>query len=74
MAHDELIDGIIHDLLEQDVTAIVIMRTIPNAANVHAGAQPDVFQRRKRFDFALVVNVLVIFGHKLAAPVSCGTE
>ena len=32
--------------------------------DVHAGAQPDVFQRTKRLDLALVVIVFGFFGHK----------
>src|ERR1041384_7539796 len=34
------------------------MRPIADPADVHPRAQPDMLQRRKRFDFAVVVNVL----------------
>jgi hypothetical protein len=39
------------------------MGTIPDPANVHAGAQTNMLQRGKRLDFALVVNVPGGFGH-----------
>ena len=45
---------------QQDVAAVVIMGAVANAADVHAGAQADVLQRGEGFDFALVVNVLVV--------------
>ena len=62
-AHDEFIDGVIDDLLEQDVAAIVIMGTVANATDIHTCAQADMFQRGKCLDLALVVNVLVRFSH-----------
>jgi len=63
VAHDELVNGVINHLFEQDVAPVIVMRTIPDAANVHAGAQPDVLQRRERLNLALVINVLLIAGH-----------
>src|SRR5436190_13091480 len=35
-AHDKLVNGIIDDLFEQDVTPVIVMGAIANAANVHA--------------------------------------
>src|SRR5581483_7772276 len=63
VAHDVFINRIIDDLLEQNVAAVVIMRPVPDAPDVHAGAQPDVLQRGERLDLAFVVNVLLRFGH-----------
>jgi hypothetical protein len=40
------------------------MGAVADAADVHAGAQADVFEGRKRFDFALVVNVFFALSHK----------
>jgi hypothetical protein len=39
------------------------MRTVADAPDVHARAQADVFEGRKRFDFAFVINVLFVLGH-----------
>ena len=74
VAHDEFIDGVIDDLLEQDVAAIVVMGAVADAADVHAGAQPDVLERGERFDFALVVNVLLGFSHGTQFRVLYGTK
>jgi hypothetical protein len=64
VAHDEFVNRVIDHFLHQNVTAIVVIRAIADAADVHAGAQADVLERRKRFDFALVVNVFLFFSHK----------
>jgi hypothetical protein len=39
------------------------MRAIADAADVHARPQPDVFQRRERLYFALVINVFLAVAH-----------
>jgi hypothetical protein len=39
------------------------MRAVADAADVHAGAEADVFEGGKRFDFAFVVNVLFGVSH-----------
>ena len=61
--HDEFIDGIVDDLLEEDVAAVIVVGAIPEAPDVHAGAQPDVFEGGEGLDFALVVIVLRFFSH-----------
>ena len=43
-AHDELIDGIVDDLLEQYVDAVVGIGTRAEATDVHAGPQADVLK------------------------------
>ena len=63
VAHDEFVDRVVHDLLEQDVAAVVGMRAVADAPDVHARAQPDVLQRGQRLDLALVVIVLCVFSH-----------
>ena len=56
VAHDELVDSVVDDLLEQDVHAVVVVAAIADAADVHARAGTDVFEGRERLDFALVVD------------------
>src|SRR5258706_998239 len=63
VAHNEFIDAVIDDLFEQDIAAIVVMGAIADAANVHAGAQSDMFEGRERLDFTLVVNVFFSLCH-----------
>ena len=47
VAHDEFINGIVHDFLEQDVTTgVVRVDAGADAPDIHAGAQPDVLQLR----------------------------
>ena len=66
IAHDEFVNGVIDDLLEQDVAAVIVMGAVADAPDVHAGAQADVFEGGKRFDFAFVVNVLFGIAHAKA--------
>src|SRR5437867_8688879 len=62
-AHDIFVNGVINDLLEQDITAVVVMIAVADAPDVHARAQPDVLQRTERLDLALVVIVFGFLGH-----------
>ena len=55
VAHDELVDAVVDDLLDEDVDAVVGVRTIAHAPDVHTGPEPDVFQRRKGLDRTAVV-------------------
>jgi hypothetical protein len=64
MTHDVFVDGVIDDLFQEDITAVVVVGAVADAPDVHARAQPDVLQRRQRLDLALVVNVLGAFSHK----------
>jgi hypothetical protein len=63
MAHDVFIDRVIDDLLQQNVTTVIIMRPIPNPPNVHPRAQPDMLQTRQRLNLAFVVNVFASVSH-----------
>ena len=63
VAHDEFINRVVYDLLEQDVAAVIVVGAVADAADVHARAQPDVLQGGQRLDLALVVNVLCVFSH-----------
>ena len=56
-AHDELVHGVVHNLLQEDVDAVVILGAVAHAADVHARALADVLQRRQRLDLAFVVVV-----------------
>ena len=63
VAHDILVDRVIDHLLEQDVTAVIVMRAIANPADIHSRPQPDMLQRGEGLDFAFVVNVLLGLCH-----------
>jgi hypothetical protein len=64
VAHDVFVNRVVHDLLEQDVAAVVGMRAGADAPDIHARAQPDVLQRGQRLDLALVVNWCRFFSHR----------
>src|SRR5436190_3469425 len=68
VAHDVFVNRIIDDLFEQDVTAIVLVRSIANPPDIHTRAQPDMLQGGQCLNFALVVNVFRRIGHKLLGP------
>ena len=68
VAHDEFVDGVVDHLLEQDVATIVIVRAIADPPDIHPRPQPDVLERGKRLDLALVVVVLRVFRHKFEPP------
>jgi len=44
--HDEFVDRIVHDLLDEDVNAVVGLRAVAQLADIHAGAQTDMLPRR----------------------------
>src|ERR1017187_671362 len=69
VAHDVFVNRVVHDLLEQDVAAVVGMRAGADAPDIHARPQPDVLQRGQRLDLALVVNWCRFFSHKNCAVV-----
>gem|GEM_PF-2584289 len=50
-AHDEFIDAVVHHLLEQDVDAVIDMRTISQPPDIHAWTLSYMLQRTKRLDF-----------------------
>ena len=54
-AHDVLVDGVVHDFLEHHVDAVVGVRTVAHAADVHAGALPDVGERVEGLDAVVVI-------------------
>ena len=64
VAHDELVNRVVHDLLEQDVAAVIRVRAGADAPDIHARAQPDVLQRRQSLDLALVVNRFRFSSHR----------
>ena len=68
VAHDEFVDGVIDDFLEEDITAVVVVRAVADPPDIHAGAQADVFEGGKRLDFAFVVNVFFILAHAYLLP------
>ena len=44
VAHDVFVDGVIDHLLQQHVAAVIVMRAISDAPDVHARAQTDMFE------------------------------
>ena len=55
-AHGVLVDGVVHDLLEQDIDAVTFLASVAEAADVHAGTKPDVLDS---FDgFYVVVGIV----------------
>src|SRR5439155_27122318 len=67
VTHDVFIDGVVDDLLEQDVTTVIVVRAVAEPADVHPGPQPDMFERRQGLDLAPVVIVLSGARHTIAA-------
>ena len=63
VAHDEFVDRVIDHFLHQNVATVVVVGAVPDAPDVHAGAQADVLQRGERLDFAFVVNVFLSVSH-----------
>ena len=59
-AHNELIDCIVNEFLEQYVDTVVGIGTRAEAADVHTGPQADVFERREGLDLAFVVGGLAV--------------
>ena len=56
LAHDELVDGVVDDLLEHDVDPVGVVGAVADAADVHARAQADVLEGVEGLDCFLVVN------------------
>jgi hypothetical protein len=56
-AHDELVDGVVHNLLKQHVNAVIVVGTVPGAADVHPRPLADMLQRGERLDLVFVVIV-----------------
>ena len=60
VAHDELVDGVVDDLFEHHVDAVGGVRSVSNAPDVHAGAQPDVLESIQGLDSLFVVDDLFL--------------
>jgi methyl-accepting chemotaxis protein len=50
VAHGELVNGVVYGLLEQDVDAVLGVGAVAEAADIHAGAQADVFEGGEGLD------------------------
>ena len=48
--HDELIHGIINNLFQEDINAVVRMRTVAQPPYVHTRAKPDMLKRAQCLD------------------------
>ena len=49
-AHREFVDGVVDGLLEEDVDAVLGMGAVAEAADIHAGADPDVLEGAEGLD------------------------
>jgi len=56
-SHDELIHGIVQNLFQENVDAVIRMAAVAESPDVHAGPQPDMLKRAQGFDLALVVDI-----------------
>ena len=56
-AHDELVDRVVHHLLDEDVDAVVGLRAVAQLADVHARAQADMLAGREGDDGVVAVVV-----------------
>ena len=54
--HDELVDRVVDDLLDEHVDAVVGLRTVAQLADIHAGAQADVLARSEGYDRVVAVG------------------
>ena len=64
LPHDKFVDGVVDDLLEQDVDTVVRGGSVAQFADVHPGAQADVFARREVDDLVFGISCVLIFRHK----------
>ena len=56
LPHDKLVDGVVDDLLEQDVDTVVRRGSVAQFADVHPGTQADVFARREVDDLVFGIS------------------
>ena len=61
VAHREFVDAVVDRLLEQDVDAVLRVRAVAEAADIHAGAEPDVLERAEGLDGGFGVGL----GHEV---------
>jgi hypothetical protein len=73
VAHDELVDRVVDDLLEHHVDAVGGVRSVTDAADVHPGSQPDVLERIQGLDGLFVVDDFFLrFRHFASVtPLAC---
>lgn len=63
VAHNELIDGVIDNFLQEDIDSVVVLGTVADSADIHSGSFSDMFEGRKGLDFAFVVDGGIFSGH-----------
>ena len=59
MPHDELVNGIVHYLLEQYIDAVIIGRAVTEPSDIHAGSEADMFEGAQGLYFALIVYLKI---------------
>ena len=65
IAHDEFVNRVVDDLLQEDVDSVVAVGAIPQPPDVHPGPEPDVLQRAEGLDLGLVVYVFFLLTHRI---------
>ena len=65
MPHDEFIDGVVNEFLQQDIDSVVGVTSAAETPDVHTGSQADVLKGRKRLDLAFVVGNFSLPVHDL---------
>src|SRR5260370_7125836 len=53
--HNKLVDTVVDDLFQQDIDAVIIVRAISQATDIHARTRPDMFQRGERLNLTFFV-------------------
>ena len=53
----ELVDAVVDDLLDEDIDAVIVLRTVAQLADVHARALADVLARRERHHAVIAAKV-----------------
>ena len=56
-AHDEFVDRVVHDLLEEDIDPVVGIGPVPEAADIHSRPEADVLEGGEGLDLGLVVTL-----------------
>ena len=55
-AHDEFIDGVVDNLFDEDVYAVVFVCAVSEFSDIHSGPVTDVFERAESLDRICVIS------------------
>jgi hypothetical protein len=56
VAHDELIDAVVDDFLQQDIDTVIHVRAVPETTDIHTGSQSNMLEGTERFDLAFIIG------------------